>query len=191
MATATRSVQINEEIITPRMKNVRACINQYFKWRDTDDCPTEDLPKLVAKLLHAKVVDLSDVTPDHLALIYWDKTENGSSLLDYDTEINYIRGLVKQASLLLGAYMRQAVTRGGITHAVVCRKPLDDGSPWTLMRLSSANIDERAEIIRILEVSAFAKVQRAKELGNDWSTVHKALKRLEARAEALYVAGNA
>lgn len=50
---------------------------------------------------------------DAEAFIEWDKTMNGSALLDYDQEKNYRRGLIWQAQLYLSTYTRVAIKYPG------------------------------------------------------------------------------
>src|SRR6266700_1265652 len=166
------TTQVIEVGTTKRMQYAQACVVKYFEWMDAGHCPS----------------GLDDVD----ALIHWDQHENGSSLLEYDHEINYRRGIREQARLILLTYTRRSVTGawGKVTVPGVVRLPKSAQSGnFTLQRLSQMPKSEVELIVIQMKTFVKAKTFRLLQLGAHPRQIQNALKEAEQEAVAEFQKG--
>jgi hypothetical protein len=177
MATAVLAKEIEAipQQEPKRMQYVQSCVNKYFDWRDAGLCPAA-------------------IKDDYDALIEWDRTQNGGSLLDYDKEANFRAGLRLQAQRILLSYTRKTVTAawGTVNVPGVARVPAGSRVEprFTTQRVSHMTTSEVDMVIDSMKAAVKAKALRARQLGAHRRSIQAALLAAEEEANRAFESTN-
>ena len=176
----------------PTLEYAAGAREQWYEWREKNE-PTHDkaIAIVARELGRTNGLGIDYAVPDEegriderLSFLVWDLTENGRGALDYDKQDGFIRNLLEQARMYVGAaYARNSVKIGKCVYTFPDRIRTEGRGKQRLADATEA--ERRIEAERMIRV-AKATILRWKMVdGCDWKFIRGVLMRLyrEVRAE--------